>query len=111
MNAFPWLSARSRAQMMDMSHHGALPIHFFWPLMIQVSPSRFAVVNIPPEVPDPTSGSVRPKQPIFSQRAIGGGHFFFFSFSPPREMGALAQPVWHPHQFPNHQADAGPSPA
>ena len=42
------------------------------------------VVNIPPDVPDPTSGSVRPKQPIFSQRAIGGSHFFFCSSDPPR---------------------------
>src|SRR4029077_19477925 len=85
MNALTWLSARSRAQITEMSHHGALPIHFFWPLTIQVSPSRFAGVNIPPAVPDPTSGSVRPKQPIFSQRAIGGGRFFFCFSPPPKE--------------------------
>src|SRR5260370_30722120 len=29
MNAFTWLSATSRAQMMEMSHQGELPIHFF----------------------------------------------------------------------------------
>jgi hypothetical protein len=52
--------------MIDTSHHGALPIQRFWPLRIQVSPSRFAVVVRPPLVPEPTSGSVRPKQPIFS---------------------------------------------
>ena len=31
-----------------------------------------------------TSGSVRPKQPIFSQRAIGGSHFCFCSSEPSR---------------------------
>ena len=50
---------------METSHHGALPIHRFCPLRIQVSPSRLAVVVIPPLVPEPTSGSVSPKQPIF----------------------------------------------
>ena len=45
MKPLTWLSARSRAQMIEMSHHGALPIHRFWPLRIQVSPSRFAVVG------------------------------------------------------------------
>src|ERR1700688_3068413 len=77
INAFTWLSARSRAQMIEMSHQGELPIHFFWPLRIQVSPSRLAVVVMPREVPDPTRGSVKPKQPIFCQRAIGGSDFFF----------------------------------
>src|SRR6201984_895751 len=91
MNALTWLSARSRAQMIEMSHHGALPIHFFWPLRIQVSPSRLAVVVIPPEVPEPTRGSVKPKQPIFSHRAIGGGHFFFFFSVTPRWMDPTAQ--------------------
>src|SRR6267154_2039551 len=84
INALTWLSPRSRAQMIEMSHHGELPIHFFWPLRIQVSPSRLAVVVRPPEVPEPTSGSVKPKQPIFSQRAIGGSHFCFCSSEPPR---------------------------
>jgi len=50
--------------MIEISHHGALPIHRFWPLRTHVSPSRFAVVVRPPPVPEPTSGSVRPKQPI-----------------------------------------------
>ena len=45
MKPLTWLSARSRAQMIEMSHHGALPIHRFWPLRIQVSPSRLAVVG------------------------------------------------------------------
>ena len=84
MKPLTWLSARSRAQMIDTSHHGALPIHRFWPLRIHVSPSRFAVVSRPPPAPEPTNGSVSPKQPIFSMRAIGGSHFCFCSSDPPR---------------------------
>ena len=45
MKPLTWLSATSCAQMIEMSHHGALPIHRFWPLRTQVSPSRFAVVS------------------------------------------------------------------
>ena len=41
MKPLTWLSATSRAQMIEMSHHGALPIHRFWPLRIQVSPFAF----------------------------------------------------------------------
>src|SRR5260370_28260158 len=85
INALTWLSARSRAQMIEMSHHGELPIHFFWPLRIHVSPSRLAVVVRPPEVPEPTRGSVKPKQPIFSQRAIGGSQLFFLFSGPARQ--------------------------
>ena len=70
--------------MIETSHHGALPIQRFWPLITHVSPSRFAVVVIPPLVPEPTSGSVSPKQPIFSQRAIGGSHLRFCSSDPSR---------------------------
>src|SRR5882724_2222314 len=84
INDLTWLSARSRAQMIEMSHHGELPIHFFWPFRTQVSPSRLAVVVRPPEAPEPTRGSVKPKHPIFSQRAIGGSHFCFCSSEPPR---------------------------
>ena len=82
MKPLTWLSATSRAQMIEMSHQGALPIQRFSPLRIQVSPSRFAVVRSPPDAPEPTSGSVRPKQPIFSKRAIGGSHFCFCSSDP-----------------------------
>ena len=84
MKPLTWLSATSRAQMIETSHHGAFPIHRFWPLRTHVSPSRFAVVSSPPPAPEPTSGSVRPKQPIFSMRAIGGSHFCFCSSDPPR---------------------------
>src|SRR2546421_7097354 len=83
MNPLTWLSATSRAQMMETSHQGALPIQRFSPLRIQVSPSRLAVVVNPPEAPEPTSGSVSPKHPTFSNRAIGGRHLCVFFFSPP----------------------------
>src|SRR6202021_2336730 len=96
MNALTWLSATSRAQMIEMSHHGALPIHFFWPFRIQVSPSRLAVVNSPPPAPEPPSGSVSPKQPIFSMRAIGGSHFCFCSSDPPRYIDPIDRPLWTP---------------
>src|SRR5689334_639796 len=89
--------------MIEMSHQVALPIHLFSPLRIQVSPSRLAVVNSPPLVPDPTRGSVRAKQPIFSQRAIGGSHFCFCSSDPSRYMEPMASPLWTPK---NVQKDA-----
>src|SRR5260370_7439049 len=95
-----WLSSTSRAQMTEMSHHVELPIHFFWPLRTQVSPSRFAVVVRPPPAPEPTNGSVRAKQPIFSMRAIGGNHFSFCSSHPPRTMNPTASPSLTPHNPP-----------
>ena len=61
-----------------------------------MSPSRFAVVVSPPPVPEPTSGSVRPKQPIFSRRAIGGSHFCFCSSEPDEAMESMARPMWTP---------------
>src|SRR5258707_5578212 len=66
--ALTWLSATSRAQITDTSHHGELPIHRFWPLRTQVSPSFFAVVVRPPEAPEPTSGSVNPRS---EERRVG----------------------------------------
>src|SRR6266446_5787393 len=96
MKPLTWLSATSRAQMMETSHQGALPIHRFSPLRIQVSPSRFAVVVSPPEAPDPTSGSVRPKQPIFSKRAMGGSHFCFCSSDPSIYIEPIARPLCTP---------------
>src|SRR5437667_2873034 len=87
--------------MIEMSHHVALPIHLFSPLRVQVSPSRLAVVKSPPLVPDPTSGSVRPKQPIFSHRAIGGSHFFFCSSDPSRYIEPMASPLCTPKNVQN----------
>ena len=74
----------SRAQITLMSAKVALPIHFFWPLRTQVSPSRRQVVIIPPDVAEPTSGSVRPNEPIFSKRIMAGSQRCFCSSSPHR---------------------------
>src|SRR5438046_9064722 len=81
-NPLTWLSVTSRAQMIEMSHQGALPIQRFSPLRIQVSPSRFAVVSKPPDAPEPTNGSVRPKQPTSSKRRIGGSQCCVCSSDP-----------------------------
>src|SRR3989442_2052451 len=96
MKPLTWLSATSRAQMIEISHHGELPIQRFWPLRTQMSPSRLAVVSRPAPAPEPTNGSVSPKQPIFSMRAIGGSHFCFCSSDPPREIETMARPLWTP---------------
>src|SRR5258708_14383467 len=90
------VAARSRAQTIWRLIHGALPIHFFCPLSTQVSPSRFAVVVRPPPVPEPTRGSVRPKAPIFSSRAIGGSHFSRCSSEPPSYNEPIAKPLRTP---------------
>ena len=47
------------------------PIHAFAPLSTHESPSRRAYVRMPPGF-EPKSGSVRPKQPIFSPAASFG---------------------------------------
>src|SRR5262249_57832615 len=65
-----WFEASSRAQITLMSAKVALPIHFFSPLRTQESPSRRQVVVIPPDVDEPTRGSVSPNYPIVSQRLI-----------------------------------------
>ena len=56
-------------------------IHIFVPLRIQSEPSRFAAVRIEPGS-EPASGSVSPKQPIFSPTCIGGSQRCFCSSDP-----------------------------
>src|SRR5258708_6155830 len=85
--------------MMETSHHGALPIHRFWPLRIQLSPSRLAVVVRPSLVPEPTSGSVRPKQPFFSMRSIGGRPLCLCFFVPSCLFQHLAMSLCTPHDM------------
>jgi len=71
--------------MIEMSHHGELPIHFFWPLRIQVSQrSRLAVVVRPPEGAGADERLGQTEAANFSLRAIGGIHFCFCSSEPPR---------------------------
>src|SRR5260370_18395000 len=97
MKPLTWLSARSRAQITVRSHQVELPIHFFWPLSTQMSPSRLAVVVRPPPVPEPTSVSVNPNAPIFSSRAIVGIHFFRLSSHPPTEIAPYSSPLLTPY--------------
>src|SRR5579862_5111947 len=53
--------------------------------MIQCSPSRFAVVRVPP-ASEPASGSVRDQAPIFSPRASGTRYFSFCASVPNLKM-------------------------
>src|ERR1700727_724135 len=76
--------ATSRAQMILTSEKVELPIHFFCPLSTHPPPSLRQVVSMPPGVPEPTSGSVRPNDPICSQRIIGGNQRRFCDSSPQR---------------------------
>lgn len=47
-------------------------------------PDEDGRVRRPPEVPEPTSGSVRPKDPTLSRATMGGSHFCFCSSEPQR---------------------------
>src|SRR5260370_33653787 len=104
MNPFTWLSAKSRAQMIVTSPIVALPIHFFWPFSTHILPSRRAVVVNPPDVPDPTKGSVSPKEPIFSSLDIGGSHFFFCSSEPHKKIEPITRPLWTPKHVAQDQS-------
>src|SRR5260370_18302288 len=104
MKPFTWLSAKSRAQMIVTSPILSLPIHFFWPFSTHILPSRRAVVVNPPDVPDPTKGSVSPKEPIFSSLDIGGSHFFFCSSEPHKKIEPIARPLWTPKNVPQDQS-------
>src|SRR3984957_2426870 len=72
----------SRAQMTLISEKVELPIHFFCPLSTHSSRSLRQLVSMPPDAAEPTSGSVRPNDPIFSQRIIGGSQRCFCVSSP-----------------------------
>src|SRR5262245_6881732 len=61
--------------------------------------------SIPPG--PPPSGSVRPKQPIFSKRAIAGTHFFFCSSDPSRVDGAHCETTMNPEECRDRRVDAG----
>ncbi|GHJ57576.1 hypothetical protein NOK12_00950 [Nocardioides sp. OK12] len=77
-----------------------MPIHFFSPLSTQPSPSRRAVVARPIEMAEPTSGSVRPKAPISSIRAIAGSQRSRCSSEPHRWIEPIASPPWTPMKVP-----------
>ena len=62
----------SRAHTTMRSANVPLPIHCFFPLRTQWSPSRRAVVARPPAMSEPCSGSVRAKAPIDVRSAMPG---------------------------------------
>ena len=70
-----------RAQTTATSAIEPFVIHIFVPLRIQSEPSRLAVVRIEPGS-EPASGSVSPKQPIFSPACIAGSQRCFCSSDP-----------------------------
>jgi hypothetical protein len=71
-----WPSASSRAQTTATSAMVPLPIHFFSPLITQVSPSRRAEVSRATES-EPCDGSVKAKAPMVVSRAMDGSHCCF----------------------------------
>ena len=71
----------SFAQTTATSAKVPLVIHIFEPLIIQSSPSFFAVVAMPPGL-EPKFASVKPKQPINSPEPNPGSHLFFCSSEP-----------------------------
>src|SRR5699024_9991869 len=71
------------------SETGEVVIHIFAPLRIQSDPSLFAVVFMH-EGSDPTTRTVRPKQPIALPVAIFGSHSSFCASEPKRWMANIA---------------------
>ena len=86
--------------MMIRSAKEALPIHFFAPLSTHPSPSRRAEVSSPAEMAEPTSGSVSPKAPICSIRAMAGSQRSCCSGEPHRAIEPIASPPWTPMNVP-----------
>ena len=82
-----------RAQTIARSATLPFVIHIFVPESTQSSPSRRAVVRMRPGS-EPTSGSVRPKQPITSPRAIRGSQRSFCSSEPNFQIGNMQSDPW-----------------
>ena len=74
----------------------ALPIQRFAPLSTHSSPSRRAVVSMPPATSEPPCGSVSANAPIFSNRLIAGSHRRFCSSEPQVTMVPIASPLCTP---------------
>ena len=85
----------------------ALPIHFFSPSSTHSSPSRRAVVARPPAIPEPTSGSVSPKAPISSIRAIAGSQRSLLLVGAAQVDRAHRQAAVHAHERLHRRVDAG----
>ena len=69
-----------------------LPIHFFSPLMTQVSPSRRAEVSRATES-EPCDGSVSAKAPMVVSWAIDGSHRCRCSSEPSMAIDCMASPA------------------
>ena len=91
--------SRSRAQTTTMSANVALPIQRLSPSSTHSSPSRRAVVRMPPATSEPPSGSVSPNAPIVSIRAIEGSQRCRCSSVPPAYTEPIARPVWMPKKL------------
>ena len=82
MKPLTWSSSSSRAHTIAMRDMVPLPIHRLAPLITHSSPSRRAVVAMPPATSEPCSGSVSAKQPVYSIAYRPGSHFCFCSSEP-----------------------------
>ena len=68
-------------------------MYVFDPLMTYSSPSRTARVLMP-ATSEPASGSVMPRQRIFSPLIAGTTHSCFCSSVPKARIGGIAMSVW-----------------
>ncbi len=85
--------------MMTWSAIDPLPIHFFCPFSTKESPSRRAEVSSA-TASEPCCGSVRPKAPIFSMRAIAGSHRCRCSSEPRIAIDCMARKLCTPLKVP-----------
>ena len=78
-----------RAHTIATSATEPLVIHILVPFSTHSSPSRLALVRMPPGL-EPKSDSVSPKHPIASPAAIRGSHSCFCSSLPNCQMANIA---------------------
>jgi len=103
--AFDWLSATSRAQMIERSHHGELPIQSLLAVEDPGVALAFRGRCQAAGRSGATSGSVMPKQPIFSKRAIGAA-LLFLLFRPGKVDGAHRQAALDAEECRDRRVDA-----
>lgn len=86
----------SRAKVMAKSAKVPPPIQRFSPLITQPSEVRSAVVDKPPAMSEPCSGSVRAKQPNFSKARSPGSHVSRCSGDPSLSIMPTTSSLWMP---------------
>ena len=74
----------------------AAPIQRLAPLMTHSSPVRVAVVDRPPAMSEPWSGSVMAKAPSAVNRARAGSHLAFCSADPSSRIVPRINSLWMP---------------